>query len=59
MGGTHFKLGTFATTAGGTVAAIVLGDNVIGIAAAYRTFREFARWPRPSARRHQVDFRAA
>jgi 2,4-didehydro-3-deoxy-L-rhamnonate hydrolase len=40
MSGTPFKLGTFATAAGGRVAAIVLGDDVIGIAPAYRAFRD-------------------
>ena len=49
MGGTQFKLGTFATTAGGTVAAIVLGDDVIGIVAAYRAFRDL-----PAGRTHAL-----
>jgi 2,4-didehydro-3-deoxy-L-rhamnonate hydrolase len=42
MSGTPFKLGTFVTQAGGQMAAIVLGDDAINIAAAYETFRDSA-----------------
>ncbi|HJU18238.1 MAG TPA: fumarylacetoacetate hydrolase family protein [Stellaceae bacterium] len=38
MNGTPFKLGTFATTGGGTVAGVVLGDDVFGIAATADAF---------------------
>ncbi|HUZ73089.1 MAG TPA: fumarylacetoacetate hydrolase family protein [Stellaceae bacterium] len=40
MNGTPFKLATFAATGGGSFAAIVLGDDAIGIAGAYRAFRD-------------------
>jgi 2,4-didehydro-3-deoxy-L-rhamnonate hydrolase len=39
---TQFKLGTFAATGGGSFAAIVMGDDVIGIEAAHRAFRDSA-----------------
>ena len=42
MNGTPFKLATFAATGGGNFAAIVLGDDVIGIPGAYRAFRDSA-----------------
>ena len=38
MNGTPFKLGTFAAAAGGRIAAIVLGEDAIGIAPAYRAY---------------------
>jgi len=40
MNGTPFKLATYAATGGGSFAAIVLGDAAVGIAAAYRAFRD-------------------
>lgn len=38
MNGTPFKLATFAATGGGNFPAIVLGDDAIGIGAAYRAY---------------------
>jgi len=40
MNGTPFNLATFAATGGGNFPAIVLGEDVIGIAAAYRAYRD-------------------
>ncbi len=42
MSGTPFKLGTFAIAGGGKIAAIVLGDNAIGIAPAHQAYRDSA-----------------
>jgi 2,4-didehydro-3-deoxy-L-rhamnonate hydrolase len=42
MNGSYFKLGTFATAGGASVAAIVLGDSAIGIAALYRAYQDSA-----------------
>jgi hypothetical protein len=40
MNGTPFKLATYAATGGGQFPAIVLGDDAIAIAPAYRAFRD-------------------
>jgi 2,4-didehydro-3-deoxy-L-rhamnonate hydrolase len=42
MNGTAFKLGTFAATGGGRFAGIVLAEDVIGVAAAHRAWRDHA-----------------
>ena len=43
MNGTPFKLGTFAKDGGGSFAAIVLGDDVISLAAAQAAYRNAPR----------------
>jgi 2-keto-4-pentenoate hydratase/2-oxohepta-3-ene-1,7-dioic acid hydratase in catechol pathway len=43
MDGTAFKLATFAATGGGSFAAIVLGEDVISIAPAYRAYCDSPR----------------
>ena len=43
MNGTPFKLGTFAKAGGGSFAAIVLGDDVIPLAAAQAAYRNAPR----------------